>query len=66
MNQIERKNELLDIYVEDEGVSLLCECLREASRALGIRYSTADLLMSENRILGICTKGAWMKRIGRN
>ena len=63
MNDIQ---ESVEIYVEDEGVSLILECLHEASRAMGIRYTMVDLLMAHNCLLELCVRGAWMKRVRQN
>ncbi len=57
--------ELLE-HLEDEGVNLIVECLREANRALGINYTIADLLMASNVLLSQCVRGAWMKRVRCN
>ncbi len=63
---IAKENQMLDIYTEDEGMIILCECLREASKALGTRFTMSDLMMTSNTLLSLCVFGAWMKRIGQN
>ncbi len=64
---IAKENQMLDIYTEDEGMIILCECLREASKTLGMKFTLSNLMtMPRDSILAQCVKGAWMKRIGRN
>lgn len=58
--------ESVEIYVEDEGTSLILSCVHEASRALGVSYTMRDLLMTHNCLLELCVRGAWMKRVGQN
>ena len=60
MNDI---RETVEIYVEDEGVNLIMQCLDEASIALGVDYTMRDLLMTHNCLLTLCVRGAWMKRV---
>ena len=63
---IVEENELLDAYEMDEGLVMLCECLREASRALGVKLTLANLLTVPDSLAAMCVFGAWMKRIGQN
>ena len=64
---IAKENQMLDIYTEDEGMIILCECLREASRALGMKFTLSNLMtVSPDSTLAQCVFGTWMKRIGQN
>ena len=64
MNQVERKNELLEAYIMAEGWTMLWSCILETRKALGIHLELTDVMGSN--VASMCVLGAWMKRIGSN
>ena len=66
MNQIERKNELLEAYVMYTGFAKLWECVVEARRALGVKLDMDKIIAIPDSIASLCVLGAWMKRVRCN